>query len=270
MRARGWASSAIAVALCAAAACGARRPSLPEGAGAPFPGFTAAYGEATAECRSVRSLTASLRLSGRSGGQRLGGRIDVGLAAPSRVRLEGFPPVLYGSRPYFVLVADAGRATLLLPRDARVLRDEPPDAIVDALAGVAIGPADLLSMLAGCGLGEGEVSGGRLFRNGWAAAERGGATVYLRPLDAGWRMAAATRGAMHVHYGDYVTGRPQAVRISTDAAGDARADITLRLSGAEWNVALDDRVFAVEVPPGTAPLTLEDLRAAGPMRAGGR
>lgn len=214
-------------------------------------------------------MTASLGLSGRARGERVGGRVDIGLAAPARARLEGFPPVLYGSRPFFVLAADGDRATLHLPRDGRVIRDAPPDAIVDALAGVAVGPDELRNILSGCGLG-GEPGGdGRLFDNGWAAAPQGDATIYLRPAEGGWRVAAARRGGMQVHYDDYVGRRPQRVRLRAEDAGRVAADITLRLSDVEWNVEIDERAFAVDVPPSAVPMTLDELRAAGPLRAGG-
>ena len=63
-----------------ASACGPPpRPALPTGAGAPFAGFAAAYEQATADCRSVSTITAELGLSGRAGGTKLRGRINAGL-----------------------------------------------------------------------------------------------------------------------------------------------------------------------------------------------
>ena len=81
----------------------------------------------------------------------LRGRIDAGLAAPAQVRLEGFPPLSFGAKPFFVMVARGDEATLLLPRDGRVLRGSPPPAIIEALAGVSLAAAELRSVLAGCG-----------------------------------------------------------------------------------------------------------------------
>lgn len=269
MRAPGCRNSAVLVGLVLTVACGARTPSLPGGSGTPFPDFPAAYAEATAECRSVHSVAASLGLSGRSGGQPLRGRIDAGLAAPDRARLEGFPPVMYGSRPVFVFVARDGRASLHLPRERRVLRDAPPDAIVEVLAGVALTPAELRAIVAGCGLGDGPVSNPRLFTGGWAAADQAAATLYLRQVDAGWRVAAVTRGRLRLHYDDHVEGRPRAVRLRVEEGNRVTADIRLRLSDVEWNLTLDDRVFEVDVPADAAPLTLEELQASGPLRAGG-
>ena len=88
--------------------------------GSPFPDAAAAYAEATAACRGVRTLSAELALSGRAGGQKLRGRILAGFAAPGKVRLEA--PAPFG-RPIFTLVAarrrrDAG-AQSRGPRAAR-------------------------------------------------------------------------------------------------------------------------------------------------------
>jgi hypothetical protein len=247
-------------------ACGPRRMALPGGAGEPFPDFEAAYEEATVECRAVTSLVATLGLSGRSGSTRLGGRIDAGVEAPARLRLEGFPPVVYGSRPYFILVANGDDATLVLPRDDRVLLGARPGEIVEALAGVPLGPADLRAVLAGCGLAPVPPGEARLFDRGWASVDQGDATLFLRQFGGRWRVAAVSRGTMTIHYDDFVTGRPRVVRIRTaPERRAAAADITLRLSDVEWNVPLDDRAFQVDIPPRAAPLTLEELRAAGPL-----
>jgi hypothetical protein len=269
---RDWSGSeacALLVALSLLAGCGARRPALPSGPGAPFPGFEAAYAEATAECRNVTSLVATLGLSGRSGSRALRGRIDAGLEAPARIRLEGFPPVVYGSRPFFILVATGDAATLVLPRDERVLLGARPGEIVEALAGVPLGAADMRAALAGCGLAPAPPGEARLFDGGWASIDQGDATLFLRQLAGRWRVAAASRGTMTVHYDDFVTGRPRVVRIrTTPERRDAAADITLRLSDVEWNVPLDAGAFEVDIPPRAAPLTLEELRAAGPLGKG--
>jgi hypothetical protein len=253
-------------------ACGPRRPVLPSGSGDPFPGYEAAYEQATAACRGVTSLVATLGLSGRSGSMRLRGRIDAGLEAPARIRLEGFPPVVYGSRPFFIMVATGDDATLVLPRDERVLQGARPDEIVEALAGVPLGPSDLRAALAGCGLAPAPPGDARLFDRGWASIDQddqGDARLFLRQLDGRWRVAAAARGTMTIHYDDFVADRPQRVRIrTTPGRREAAADITLRLSDVEWNVPLDDRAFEIAIPPRAVPLTLEELRAAGPLGKG--
>lgn len=247
----------------AASACTPKRLALPSGPGVSFPGFDSAYTQAAAECAGVQSLTAALELSGRAGAAKLRGRIDAGFAAPSDIRLEGVAPF---GKPVFVLVSQGERATLVLPRDERVLRDAAPAAIVEALAGVPLGPAELRAVVAGCGLGAPVPSVGRSYDEGWAAVEGGDTTTYLRRLDGRWRIAASRRGAITVDYADFAGGRPQTVHVRTSPApGQAAADLTLRISQLEINVPLERAVFAYAVPPGWAPLTLDELRRAGPL-----
>src|SRR5688572_28474266 len=149
------------------ASCAPRALVLPAGTGTPYPGFAAAYDEATAACRGVTTITASMGMSGKAGSTTLRGRIDAGFAAPDRARLEGLHPVF--GRPVFVLVAEGGRGTLVLTREDRVLRDAPPEAIVEALAGVPLGADTLRTAIAGCGFG-GSPGDGREYSNGWIAA----------------------------------------------------------------------------------------------------
>jgi outer membrane lipoprotein-sorting protein len=49
------------------------------------------------------------------------------------------------------------------------------------------------------------------------------------------------------------------------ASGTPAADVTVRLSDVNINVPLEPEVFAVDVPAGAEPLTIEELRRAGPL-----
>lgn len=253
----------LAAALSGAAGCGRRSPvALPTGAGTPFPLFAAAYGDATTDCRALKTLSASIRLSGRAGGTKLAARIDSGFAAPAQIRLEGYPRVNFGGQPFFVLVSSDTGTMLVMPRDRRVLRGAPPAAIVEALAGVALGPADLRALVAGCGLQSAEASAGRAFPNGWLAIDAGETAVFLRSVAGRWRVIGARRGMLTITYADFAAGRPSTVQIRTPAA-----DLVLRLSQVEVDAPLDPRVFDVEVPRNAVPLTLDELRRAGPLGA---
>jgi len=234
---------------------------LPTGAGTPYPEFGAAYDEATASCRGIRTITASMGMSGKAGSTKLRGRIDAGFAAPDRARLEGIPPF---GKPVFVLVAESGRGTLVLTREDRVLRDAPPDQIVEALAGVRLAPDALRTAIGGCGFG-GTAAEGRQYSNGWVAASAGDGDIFLRRGAAGWEVAAATRGPVTITYADYAAGRPATIRIRAQSAGQPGADLTLRLSDVDINTTLDPKVFQVELPDRPVPLTLEELRRAGPL-----
>lgn len=240
--------------------CAPKAPVLPSGAGVPFPGFADAYAQATDGCRQVTTLTAVLSLSGRAGAERLRGRIDAGLDAPDRIVLEATAPF---GRPYFVLAASGDRSTLVLPRDARVLRGAPPQAIVEAMTGVSLDPGELRMVLAGCGIPGATPVSGQSFEGGWASIDAGTATHWLRQADGRWRVAASVRDALAVHYADFGVSRPATVRIRVSAGRDA--DLTLRLSDVDVNVPLDPAVFELEVPPDATPITLEELKRAGPL-----
>ena len=113
----------------------------------PFPEFADRFRRVTMTCAGVRTMTAELALAGRAGGRRLRGRAIAGFERPASMRLEGVAP--FGP-PAFILAARAGTATLLLPRDNRVLRKAAPEDILGALTGVALSPADLQAILTGC------------------------------------------------------------------------------------------------------------------------
>lgn len=211
-------------------------------------------------------MSASLSLAGRAGSTKLAARIDAGFAEPARLRLEGYPRVNFGGKPFFVLVASGPTATLVLTRDGRVLRGAAPSAIIEALAGVALEPDELRALVSGCALGAGQPSAGRLLAQGWVAVDSGDSTSFLRQLDGRWRIVAARRGSLTIEYANFAGGRPSAVHLQTTAApGVAPADLTLRISQVEINTLLDDGVFNVDVPRDAVPLTLEELRRAGPL-----
>jgi len=243
--------------------CAATRPALPSGSGTPLPGFETAYQEAVQECRSARTVVAELGLSGRAGDTKLRGRINAGVAAPADIRLEG---VAFG-RPIFILAARAGEATLLLMREDRVVRNAPPEAIVEALTGVALTPSELLAVVAGCGLGAGSPGSARSLGADWTAVDSTQGTTYLRRVEGRWRVGGVVRGQLTVVYADFAGGLPATVHIRTADV----ADITLRISQLEINTTIDPKAFQVEVPADAVPLSLEQLRRAGPMgdRSGG-
>jgi hypothetical protein len=249
-----------AVTLLAATACAPRLARLPTGGSTPFPEYAAAYAQATELCRDVRTMRAVLGVSGRAG-RRLRANIDAGFEAPARVRLELPAP----GRPIFIFVARGESGTLLLPRDERVLRDAPPADTLEALAGVRLGPEDLRRIVAGCGILESPPSGGRAFGDDWAAIDGAGATGWLRRIDGAWRLVAATRDALEVQYLDYVAGRPQTIRLRAELDAGASTDLTIRLSQVDVNEPLEAEVFEVEIPAGTTPMTLEELRRSGPL-----
>lgn len=254
----------------ATVSCAPRIVALPSGDGTDFPDYAPAYERATASCASVRSLVAILSISGSAFRQRLRAKLDAGFEAPSRVRLELPAP----GKPFFTFVANGTAATLLLPRDGRVLRDAPPAETLEALAGVSVGPDDLRTIVAGCGLTMGSVTRARMFSAGWAAIYAERATMWLQQIEGEWRLTVATRanatsgaGPLEVRYSDFVDGRPATIRLRAMAndAQKANTDLTIRLSQVDVNQPIDPGAFAVDIPPDAVPLTLDELRRAGPL-----
>ena len=244
-------------------ACAPKRIVLPADAGAPFPDFAQVHSRVSAACAAVRTLTAELGLAGRAGAQRLRGRVVAGFARPDSMRLEGVAP--FGP-PAFILVARGNTATLVLPRDNRVLRGTRADEVLGALTGVALAPADLQAIVGGCVTPMPRAVAGRLHQNGWASIDLdGGTTLYLQRQGNTWQLRAATRAGWQIEYPAWQGMFPQVVRLRSDAqTGDV--DVSATMSQLETNVDLDASAFMVNVPPGTTEITLDELRNAGPLR----
>lgn len=183
------------------------------------------------------------------------------------MRLEAVAPL---GPPLFVLVARGEEATLLLPRERRVLTSA-PGAILAALVGLALDASDLMALVAGCAVAEPVAESARLFgRGGAAVALRDGSVLYLERRDDHLRVRAARRGRLVIEYGRWRSGVPVELRLRRSASpAEPVVDLTVRISQVAIDPALGADVFAVTVPPGTMPLTLDELRQLGPW-AGAR
>jgi hypothetical protein len=244
-----------------AAACASNPPLLPADVGVPFPDYSSAHAEASAACRAVRTFSAELGLAGRVADQPIRGRMLGGFEQPASLRLVGLAP--FGP-PAFILAATSAETVLYLPRDQRVLRGATATDILDAIAGVALAPADLLAVLTGCVTTAPRPVDGRLHRNGWVAVDLvGGATVYLEPGNGTWRPRAARREEWIIEYPGFPGTFPAEVVLRS--AG--RVEMTARVTQLEANAAIDPEAFSIAVPAWVIPITLEELRAAGPLRA---
>jgi hypothetical protein len=240
------------------AACGTPRVTLPGGSGTPSPDFAATYAAARAACDSVRVLQAELGLSGRAAGQRIRGRVLAGLI-PGALRLEGVAP--FGA-PVFILVADGMRGTLLLARDRRVVRDAAPEEILNALVGIRLGPDDLRAMLTGCVRAAADATAARSYGTDWLSIDlTAGGTVYLHRADGTWRIVAGRYGGLEIDYPAFQGDRPSQVVLR-----GADLNLVLALTQVEVNGELArDQLVALKIPDGVAPLSLDQLRTAGPL-----
>jgi len=246
--------------------CGAPLLKLPAGPGAPAADAADALAQATAACRGIRTLTAEVAASGKVGGQRFRARLSVGVAAPASARLEAVAP--FGP-PIFILAASDDEATLLLPRDERVLEHGRSAEVLDAVAGVPLGAADLHAVLTGCAPAAAGPEGRELGSNWRVVTGAAGDALYLHRSGAAqpWLLVAVVRRAWRVDYRDSLNGLPRTMRItSTAREGTAAAsfDLTLGLSQVETNVPLGPEVFRVEIPRTARPITLDELRHARP------
>jgi hypothetical protein len=186
-----------------------------------------------------------------------------GFERPASMRLEGVAP--FGP-PAFILAARGDTATLLLPRDSRVLRGARADAILGALTGIALAPADLQAILTGCVIAAPQPTGGRLHQNGWASIDLAdGATLYLQRAGTAWEPRAARRTGWQIEYPEWQAGFPRSVRLRSDVQA-VDVDLSAGVSQIETNVDLAASAWTVDVPADARSMTIEDLRQAGPLR----
>lgn len=250
-------------ALAALVGCGPRALTLPADPGTPLPDFAQVHAAVSMACAGVRTMTAELRLSGRAGDQRIRGPLVAGFERPASMRLEAVGP--FGRR-VFTLAARDGSATLLFDSEGRVLQDAPPEAILEALTGVRLAPADLQAVLTGCIVPSPRALAGRVHGNGWASIDLApDAVVYLQQAAGAWRLRAARRDGWQIEYETGTGQFPERVRLRSTSP-DLPVDLTTEISQIETNIEIDPAAFRVDVPADARPLSLEDLRAAGPLR----
>lgn len=242
----------------------ASRLSLPTGPGTPRSDAQQLFIDATAGCRGVRTLTAELALSGRADGRRIrSGRVLIGLTNPGAVYIEAPSP--FGP-PVFVLGAQGDRGTLLMPRDRRAVADAPVRDMLNAMAGLDLDAASLRALLTGCVAPDPQPRQGREYP-GWVAVDlAAGAVAWLRLQDDGWRVVAGEHAGLLVEYSGYSrspVATPRELHVRTVSSTAASVDLRLSLSQVDMNVPLDPATFAVQIPPETELLTVDELRSLG-------
>src|SRR4030095_4950259 len=241
--------------------CAARLPPRPAGRPAPDPTAIEAFTAATAACKGFRSIEGELSLSGRAGNERVRGRILTGLESGGAVRLEAVAP--FGA-PFFVLAGRAERATLVLPREHRVLKDTGVADVLERITGLALGADDLRLIVSGCLVDRATPRDGREWGDGWKAVTIGPERIaYLRSVNGVWTLTAADYGPWHVDYSAHSAGYPRVVRVRR--AGDTAIDITARVEQLEVNTQINPRAWVVDVPSDADPMTLDELRSIAPL-----
>jgi hypothetical protein len=250
------------------AGCAARLPPRPAGTATPDPTAATAFEAATASCRGFRSIEGELALSGRAGGERVRGRVLTGLEAGGAIRLEA--PAPFGA-PFFILAGRDEIATLVLPRERRVLKETAVSAVLERLTGLALGADDLRLIVSGCLVDKASPTDGRQWPGGWQAVTIAPERVaYLRTVQGRPVLVAADYGAWRVDYSQHAGGFPRVVRVRSalDTASADRApgvDITARVEQLEINTQINPLAWSVDVPSDADPMTLDDLRSIAPL-----
>ncbi|MFN7985033.1 MAG: hypothetical protein U0Q11_24590 [Vicinamibacterales bacterium] len=255
----------VLLAAISAASCGTPLLKLPTGPGEPAADAASLLSQATSACSRVASLSVEVAVRGSVDGSRTRGRLLVGVAGTDGMYIEA--PAPFGA-PVFILGASGGAATLLLPRDRRVVEHASAGELLQAMAGVPLDGPALRTTLTGCpapGVPAGEQA--RRFGENWRVID-GAATLYLKrdKVDAPWHLVSALRpGAdgWRTDYSNFVDGLPRAIRLVSNTA--RRFDLRLELSQEELNPSLDPATFRVSIPSGTQSVSLEELRAGGPV-----
>jgi hypothetical protein len=251
-------SGTIVVALLLSS-CGAPLMKLPMGPGAPAADAADVVAQATATCRGINAITLEISVHGTAGGHRLRGRLTAGLAKPASARLEANAPF---GQPIFIFVANAADASLLLPRDRRVLEHGKPADVLEAVSGVPLDAPSLRTLITGCANAP-DASDAVAFGNTWRVAPDGADSVYFRH-DAAWHLVATVRrDAWRAEYSMFENNLPRAIHIVSQPAG--RFDLQMDLSQVEINVPIGQEAFRLDRTAGAEPISLDELRQSGPL-----
>ena len=260
-----WRASVALAAAVAAASCAPPLIKLPSRSGAAAADGADALRQALATCRGIRTLTAEVAVSGKVGGHRTHARLAIGLAEPGSAYIEA--PAPFGA-PIFLFAARNDDATLLLPRDRRVLEHGRPADVLEAIAGVPLSPDGLRMALTGCASDSNPQRRATEPDARWRVLA-GDDELYVHRDREGdpWRLVVAMHRRpgpqWRAEYRDFVGNLPRSIRLMSTEAG--RFDLQLMLSDVEMNVPIEPETFRLQIPSDTTPLTIEELRDAGPL-----
>lgn len=257
MRAAWW---IVPVAL-VASGCAARVFTPPTGPFEPFADAPAVWTQLTASCRDAQRYVAELRVQGWVGArdQGISRTMHGAVTRDDDVYLE----LQIVGATVFQMAGRNGEATILLPRDERVLR-APTRDIVAALTGLQWGGRELLDVLTGCVAAPvGDVTGERIGTSARVTLSPS-THAWLRERGGRWELEAAQVADWLVEYRLYDGRWPREVRVTS--TGATPLDLRFTVSQINVNVDLPPTTFTLNVPERFIPMTIEELRSVGPLR----
>lgn len=220
---------------------------------------------ATEACRGANAFSAEIHVNGNVGAEKLRSvTLQGAMTRNGEMRLLAVAPA---GPPIFTLAGRTEAATLTLPRERRVL-SAPAADIIAALVGMRLSPVDWLDLLTGCVAAAPADAGVRI----------GGATIVTLQADAGrvrmqkagasWQIIAGDRPDLLVEYREYQGRWPSVARVTSHPGAAVAVSLNMTISQIFVNTPTPARMFALDVPGNYSPMTLDELRAIGPL--GGR
>jgi hypothetical protein len=146
----------------------------------------------------------------------------------------------------------------------------PAPAIVEALIGLKISPALLLAILSGCISSSPTVAEARRYAGDVVEIANADATVYLTRQSGRWRVRAGRAAGILVDLAKYEGGLPHEISLRSEGTDAPAIAMTLRVTRVDAAPTLPAGAFSVSEPPGATPMTLAELREAGPLRRDGQ
>ncbi|HVW05436.1 MAG TPA: hypothetical protein VHB78_10550 [Vicinamibacterales bacterium] len=254
-------SAAVSSLTLGVAGCASHGFIRPEGPSRTIADASALWQQASAPCQSLTTYQTQLQLSGRVSDQPMGS-LTVGVVA-TRAGEIGLEARASGSSA-FVLGGRADRATLWLASSRRVVVDR-ADAIVDALVGLPWDPERLMAVLSGCVTFAGRATDAREYDGGITALRfSGGDDVYVETIAGRSSVRAAVVDGVVIDYRRAESGWPQQIALRSEPGRSPSVSLSMRIDVAVPDPAANPDQFAVAIPPGASPMSIDELRASGP------
>ena len=136
---------------------------------------------------------------------------------------------------------------------------------MEALIGVKLPPRALAAIVSGCVNDATAAADGEQFGT-LQAVTAGGDRVFVSNASGAWRVAAGQTSAWLIDYQSYSGAWPSRVRLTSRPGQSPAVALTLTASQVDINRDLPASSFALAVPADYTPLTLDELRAGGPLR----